>query len=271
MPCIILLGAAVMTVDLDFPNTTESYRLYCQRFIASDIKECVCRAPDTPYDEIGSDRFKTPDVLFNPSLIKTIPGMEGSIDIASFARGLPQMGIGGPGLGAGELDNSASYCVKAMKTTQKGKNLNKLKQMLSLFDVAMRSGSSRDWAAKGPMLHGVKAVIAKSFERIHRSDFVGMGIIPLCFKEMEDQVFDIPSLWADVFSGCGQEHQADSSKDLSSKISLAHFSSVMPFLLLRESNESGSALKIGVVLSGGQAPGGHNVIYPGFLRVDESE
>lgn len=48
------------------------------------------------------------------------------------------------------------------------------------------SGSSRDWAAKGPMLHGVKAVIAKSFERIHRSNFVGMGIIPLCFKAGED-------------------------------------------------------------------------------------
>ncbi|XAR67446.1 Aconitate hydratase [Bertholletia excelsa] len=44
------------------------------------------------------------------------------------------------------------------------------------------SGSSRDWAAKGPMLLGVKAVIAKSFERIHRSNLVGMGILPLCFK-----------------------------------------------------------------------------------------
>ncbi|KAH6822039.1 aconitase 3 [Perilla frutescens var. hirtella] len=48
------------------------------------------------------------------------------------------------------------------------------------------SGSSRDWAAKGPMLQGVKAVIAKSFERIHRSNLVGMGIIPLCFKSGED-------------------------------------------------------------------------------------
>eukprot|EP00252_Welwitschia_mirabilis_P019633 TRINITY_DN45_c0_g1_i2.p1 TRINITY_DN45_c0_g1~~TRINITY_DN45_c0_g1_i2.p1 ORF type:complete len:995 (+),score=199.41 TRINITY_DN45_c0_g1_i2:354-3338(+) len=48
------------------------------------------------------------------------------------------------------------------------------------------SGSSRDWAAKGPMLQGVKAVIAKSFERIHRSNLVGMGIIPLCFKPGED-------------------------------------------------------------------------------------
>ena len=40
-------------------------------------------------------------------------------------------------------------------------------------------GSSRDWAAKGPLLQGVKAVIAESFERIHRSNLIGMGIIPL--------------------------------------------------------------------------------------------
>ncbi|HEX7073252.1 MAG TPA: aconitate hydratase, partial [Hyphomicrobiaceae bacterium] len=43
------------------------------------------------------------------------------------------------------------------------------------------SGSSRDWAAKGPHLQGVKAVIAESFERIHRSNLVGMGILPLQF------------------------------------------------------------------------------------------
>ncbi|OMP00118.1 Actin-related protein, partial [Corchorus capsularis] len=75
------------TVDIDFPNTTESYKLYSKSVIASDIKECVCRAPGTPYDEsaysnipmtpyelpdgqsiaIGADRFKIPDVLFNPS------------------------------------------------------------------------------------------------------------------------------------------------------------------------------------------------------------
>jgi aconitate hydratase len=45
------------------------------------------------------------------------------------------------------------------------------------------TGSSRDWAAKGPYLLGVKAVIAESFERIHRSNLVGMGIVPLQFKE----------------------------------------------------------------------------------------
>ena len=46
-------------------------------------------------------------------------------------------------------------------------------------------GSSRDWAAKGTYLLGVRAVIAASFERIHRSNLVGMGVLPLCFKEGE--------------------------------------------------------------------------------------
>ena len=45
------------------------------------------------------------------------------------------------------------------------------------------TGSSRDWAAKGTMLLGVKAVIARSFERIHRSNLVGMGVLPLQFKD----------------------------------------------------------------------------------------
>ena len=48
------------------------------------------------------------------------------------------------------------------------------------------SGSSRDWAAKGPKLQGVKAVLTESFERIHRSNLVGMGILPLQFKEGEN-------------------------------------------------------------------------------------
>jgi aconitate hydratase len=48
-------------------------------------------------------------------------------------------------------------------------------------------GSSRDWAAKGPYLLGIRAVIAESFERIHRSNLVGMGILPLQFKEDESR------------------------------------------------------------------------------------
>ena len=63
------------------------------------------------------------------------------------------------------------------------------------------TGSSRDWAAKGTYLLGVKAVITKTFERIHRSNLVGMGVLPLCFKEGEGadelgldgtESFDIP-------------------------------------------------------------------------------
>ena len=48
------------------------------------------------------------------------------------------------------------------------------------------SGSSRDWAAKGPMLLGVRAALAESFERIHRSNLIGMGILPLQFAEGEN-------------------------------------------------------------------------------------
>ena len=50
------------------------------------------------------------------------------------------------------------------------------------------SGSSRDWAAKGPLLQGVRAVIAESYERIHRSNLVGMGILPLQFRSGESAV-----------------------------------------------------------------------------------
>ena len=73
-------------------------------------------------------------------------------------------------------------------------------ERMSIFDAAMQykaagvpsivlagkeygTGSSRDWAAKGPYLQGVRAVIAESFERIHRSNLVGMGILPLQFKD----------------------------------------------------------------------------------------
>jgi len=75
-------------------------------------------------------------------------------------------------------------------------------ETLAIYDAAMRyrdegvplvviagqeygTGSSRDWAAKGPMLLGVRAVIARSFERIHRTNLVGMGVLPLQFPDGE--------------------------------------------------------------------------------------
>jgi aconitate hydratase len=65
------------------------------------------------------------------------------------------------------------------------------------------SGSSRDWAAKGTMLLGVRAVIAESYERIHRSNLIGMGVLPLQFRAGEsaatlglsgEEVFSISGL-----------------------------------------------------------------------------
>ncbi|GBC76458.1 Aconitate hydratase A [bacterium HR07] len=74
---------------------------------------------------------------------------------------------------------------------------------MSIYDAAMRyqsegvpllvlagkeygTGSSRDWAAKGPALLGVKAILAESFERIHRANLVGMGVLPLQYREGEN-------------------------------------------------------------------------------------
>ncbi|DAC38500.1 MAG TPA: aconitate hydratase, partial [Candidatus Poseidoniales archaeon] len=100
--------------------------------------------------------------------------------------------------------------------TEGGYALNhKTGEVTSVFEAAMDNdgpmvvlagsqygtGSSRDWAAKGTYLLGVKAVIATSFERIHRSNLVGMGVLPLTFKPGEDadslgldgtESFDIP-------------------------------------------------------------------------------
>jgi aconitate hydratase len=76
-------------------------------------------------------------------------------------------------------------------------------EQMSIYDAAMKykadgtpliviagkeygTGSSRDWAAKGTMLLGVRAVIAESFERIHRSNLIGMGVLPLQFKDGEN-------------------------------------------------------------------------------------
>jgi aconitate hydratase len=85
-------------------------------------------------------------------------------------------------------------------------------------------GSSRDWAAKGPLLQGVRAVIAESFERIHRSNLIGMGIVPLEFREGEsagtlglkgDEFFDIGGLTAAFtgWSGAGRELTVTARRD----------------------------------------------------------
>ena len=95
---------------------------------------------------------------------------------------------------------------------------------MSIYDAAMKyidegtptivfageeygTGSSRDWAAKGTQLLGVKLVVARSFERIHRSNLVGMGVLPLQFKGSDsvqslnitgEETFDLEGLTSDI-------------------------------------------------------------------------
>ena len=97
-------------------------------------------------------------------------------------------------------------------------------QQMSIYDASMKyqaekvplvvvagaeygTGSSRDWAAKGTLLLGVKAVFAKSFERIHRSNLAGMGVLPLQFEPGEDaqtlgltgrETFDVEGIAQDL-------------------------------------------------------------------------
>ncbi|CDP10817.1 unnamed protein product [Coffea canephora] len=140
-------------------------------------------------------------------------------------------------------------------------------EKLYVFDAAMRykadghdtiilagaeygSGSSRDWAAKGPMLQGVKAVIAKSFERIHRSNLVGMGIIPLCFKAGEDAdtlgltgheryTIDLPSKIDEIRPGQDVTVTTDTGKSFTctarfdTEVELAYFNhgGILPYVV----------------------------------------
>ncbi|GFY88054.1 aconitase 1 [Actinidia rufa] len=130
-------------------------------------------------------------------------------------------------------------------------------EKMSIFDVAMRykseghdtiilagaeygTGSSRDWAAKGLVLLGVKEIMAKSFETTHRSNLVGMGIIPLCFKDGEDAdtlgltgherfTVDLPSTVSDLRTGQDISVSTDNSKSFTctlrfdAQVELAYF------------------------------------------------
>ena len=140
---------------------------------------------------------------------------------------------------------------------------------MSLFEAAMRyekegvasillagkeygSGSSRDWAGKGPRLLGVRAVIAESFERIHRSNLIGMGVLPLQFLPGEswralglsgEETYDVvgfaehPAPGARLFiqvrseEGGLREIQVISRLDTSTEIKYFLHGGILPFIL----------------------------------------
>jgi len=110
-------------------------------------------------------------------------------------------------------------------------------EQISIFDAAMKhaetktpliiiggkeygTGSSRDWAAKGTLLLGVKAVVTESYERIHRSNLVGMGVLPLQFKSGDSR----KSLGIDgseTFDLIGQEEELEPGQDITLRINRA--------------------------------------------------
>jgi aconitate hydratase len=108
----------------------------------------------------GNDRVMTRGTFANVRIKNLMtPGVEGGV--TRFQPGGEQMSI---------FDAAAKY---AEKNTP----------LIVLAGLEYGTGSSRDWAAKGTRLLGVKVVVAQSFERIHRSNLVGMGVLPLQFRE----------------------------------------------------------------------------------------
>jgi aconitate hydratase len=110
---------------------------------------------------------------------------------------------------------------------------------MSIYDAAMRyqeegtplvvlagkeygSGSSRDWAAKGTRLLGVRAVIAQSFERIHRSNLVGMGVLPLQFKD-GDSVASLALTGHEVFAIAGLAEAEEIPREITVKADSTEF------------------------------------------------
>ena len=120
---------------------------------------------------------------------------------------------------------------------------------MPIFDAAMRyqqdgvstvvvagkeygTGSSRDWAAKGTQLLGVKAVIAKSFERIHRSNLVGMGVLPCQFKG-SDSVVSLGITGEETFDITGIDKEIEPQMDVTLTIHRADGTTKSVPVLLR--------------------------------------
>ncbi len=120
---------------------------------------------------------------------------------------------------------------------------------MSIYDAAMKyisssvptmifageeygTGSSRDWAAKGTQLLGVKAVVARSFERIHRSNLVGMGVLPLQFIG-NDSVQSLNITGEETFDLLGLEHDIKPQQEVTLVIKRANGQSQQVTLLLR--------------------------------------
>ncbi len=180
----------------------------------------------------GNDRIMTRGTFANVRIKNLmVPGVEGGVT-RCFARGY-----------AGEtmaiFDAAEKYAAEGTPLV-----------VIAGDDYGM--GSSRDWAAKGTSLLGVKAVVAKSFERIHRSNLIGMGVLPLTFADPGDyarlaldgtETFDITGLSNDIKPRAAASlviHRADGSTasapvvvrlDTPAEISYYRAGGILPFVL----------------------------------------
>lgn len=132
----------------------------------------------------GNDRVMTRGTFANVRVKNKLAAENGKVKEGGWTRDMSKAGGG----------KIAYIYDAAMNYKKEGTPL----VVLAGKDYGM--GSSRDWAAKGALLLGVRAVISESFERIHRSNLVGMGVLPLCFKDGQaaaslgltgEEVFDI--------------------------------------------------------------------------------
>jgi len=125
----------------------------------------------------GNDRVMTRGTFANVRIKNLmLAGEEGGVTIFYGRDAAPSASADGPA-GRPYLGEQMSIYDAAMKYQTAGIPL------VVIAGQEYGAGSSRDWAAKGTKLLGVKAVVAQSFERIHRSNLVGMGVLPLQFKE----------------------------------------------------------------------------------------
>jgi aconitate hydratase len=136
----------------------------------------------------GNDRVMTRGTFANVRIKNLmVPGIEGGVTMYyGPVEGMSASGFGGHGnvQGGNQLfipDNDYAHPISIYDASVKYQ-ANGI-PLIILAGQEYGTGSSRDWAAKGTNLLGVKAVVAQSFERIHRSNLVGMGVLPLQFKE----------------------------------------------------------------------------------------
>ncbi|KAH7663292.1 Aconitate hydratase protein [Dioscorea alata] len=239
------LRANKMFVDYSEPQTERVYSSYLELNL-EDVVPCIS-GPKRPHDRVALKEMKADwhSCLDNKVGFKgfAVP-KESQNKVAEFSfRGTPaQIKHGDVVIAAiTSCTNTSNPSVMlgaalvAKKACELG--LEKYKSeghdTIILAGAEYGSGSSRDWAAKGPMLQGVKAVISKNFERIHRSNLVGMGIIPLCFKAGEDAdtlgltgheryTINLPSNVSDIKPGQDVTVVTDSGKSFTCTLRFRH-------------------------------------------------